>query len=74
MQRGISTVERAFQLAQSGRFTRVDEIKRELNREGHRGKHICGRLLMKQLNEALIRAQTTVSEATPSAGQPPSAY
>lgn len=33
--RRIGTVERAFQLARSGRCRTVDEIRAELRREGH---------------------------------------
>lgn len=51
-------IERAFQLARSGRFKKVDEIQRALKREGY-GRtegHLSGRLIRTQLKRACHEA------------------
>jgi hypothetical protein len=49
-----TTLERAFDLARSGQFASVQEIKKKLGTEGFYIDQINGPLLSKQLN-ALIR-------------------
>ena len=44
----ISTVERAFQLAASGRYATVTEIRSRLAHEGYRDEQVQGPLLAKQ--------------------------
>ncbi len=51
-------IERAFELARSGRFKKVDEIQRALKREGY-GRadgHLSGRLIRTQLRRACDEA------------------
>jgi len=49
-----TTLERAFELARSGGFATVDEIKRQLHADGYATAQITGRQLRDQLR-ALIR-------------------
>ncbi len=51
----ITPVERAFQLASSGKYASISAIKRRLSDEGYSADQIYGRSLTKQLN-ALIHA------------------
>ena len=46
-------IERAFQLAQSGNYRTIEEIKKRLAAEGYWGRHITGRVLLRQLRERL---------------------
>jgi hypothetical protein len=49
-----TTLERAFDLARSGKFSSVQEIKKKLGAEGFYIGQVTGRSLTKQLN-VLIR-------------------
>ena len=51
----MTTMERAFHLAQSGRFTRLTEVLTILDREGYSASQIQGPLLKRQLKD-LIKA------------------
>lgn len=55
MDPNMTALERAFQLARSGRFAGLQEIATSLNREGYSVKQIEGPLLKRQLSE-LIKA------------------
>jgi hypothetical protein len=55
MDHTITAMERAFQLAKSGVYASVPDIKRRLNAEGFSVAQITGRVLFMQLN-ALIQA------------------
>jgi hypothetical protein len=55
MDHTITAIERAFQLAKSGSYASVQEIKKRLSAEGYPLSHITGRTLSKQLVE-LIKA------------------
>ena len=55
MDHGITPLERAFQLAKSGSFASVTDIKKQLHEEGYSIVQVTGRVLRKQL-EALIQA------------------
>jgi hypothetical protein len=56
MDHKVSALERAFQLAKSGRMRTVDEIRNELKREGYDHKAVeGGRSLTSQLRD-LIKA------------------
>jgi hypothetical protein len=46
----LSQLERAFELAKSGRCTTVADIKRKLREEGYLDDQVEGRLLFSQLN------------------------
>jgi hypothetical protein len=54
MTAALSAVERAFQLASSGRFQSIEEIKRALDREGHVSAQVSGPVLYRQLRAALV--------------------
>jgi hypothetical protein len=51
----VTALERAFQMARSGDYVSVDDIKRQLSSEGYAASQVTGRTLMKQLL-GLIRA------------------
>jgi hypothetical protein len=57
-----STVERAFELARSGKYTKLEHIARQLNDEGFHSSKLEGPLLLKQLRK-LMEAATV--EASP---------
>lgn len=50
---GYSTIERAFQIAESGKAATVEEIARCLNREGYSTSVLTGPTLLKQLRERI---------------------
>jgi hypothetical protein len=54
MQR-MTSMERAFHLARSGKFTTITEVLTTLDREGYSGSQIQGPLLRRQLTD-LIKA------------------
>ena len=56
MDQDTKAIERAFQLAKSGKCRTVKEVKRRLFSEGYDTSQIEGRTLTKQLN-ALIKEQ-----------------
>ena len=45
----ITEVERAFQLAESGRFSSAELIRHQLKAEGYSTAHVTGKALTKQL-------------------------
>lgn len=57
MNPNVSEIERAFQLAKSGAYRSIDEIKKRLAAEGYWGRHITGRVLLRQLREHLPRRE-----------------
>jgi hypothetical protein len=48
-------LERAFELARSGRCSRVEDLRTQLRKEGYSVDRLTGRTLIKQL-QALIQA------------------
>jgi hypothetical protein len=58
MDQNVTALERAFQLARSGDYTSVENIKKQLSLEGYSATQVTGKTLMKQL-VALIRAART---------------
>jgi hypothetical protein len=48
-----TSLERAFELAKSGQFLTVEEIKKKLKAEGHSGDQLVGKTLIKQLRELI---------------------
>jgi hypothetical protein len=52
-------VERAFELARSGRFKDPYQIKKQLNLEGFSEDQIYGRRLHRQLRELISEAATS---------------
>ena len=57
MEPNISTLERAFQLAATGLFSTVSEIKLKLMHEGYRYEQVEGPELSKQLSAAITKAR-----------------
>ena len=60
MNRDITALERAFELATSGGCLTVAEIKRRLEDEGYSIAQITGRVLGKQL-DALIKTRAATN-------------
>ena len=54
MENNSTPLERAFELAKSGQFANVSDIKKHLGQEGLSSDQVTGRTLMNQLKE-LIR-------------------
>ena len=57
-----TALERAFELAKSGRYATSGDIKQVLNREGYAVSQITGPMLMRQLRKILV-ASREASEA-----------
>ena len=55
MDRNTSELERAFELAKSGRYRSLELIRGKLKAEGYSTEHVTGRFLIAQLM-AIIRA------------------
>ena len=66
-----SALERAFQLARSGRYATLDHIKRRLKAEGYSTEQITGGVLSKQLR-ALIQTTLKSRETNPAKKSAPS--
>src|SRR5436305_599476 len=49
------TIERAFQLARSGKFESVGQIQKQLSREGFDASRVAGPTLVAQLNKLINR-------------------
>ena len=60
-----SVFERAFELAASGRFLTVSEIRLRLHREGYREELIEGPILAKQLLDAIKQARVDRATSKP---------
>lgn len=63
MDQNKSTLERAFELARSGRYRTVSEVKRAVLAEGYSLAQLEGRALSRQLSD-LIKAKVTQSGTT----------
>ena len=63
MQTGVSVLERAFQLAATGRFDNVSQIKRRLDSEGYDTLQVSGPVLIKQLMTAICYARSPATIA-----------
>ena len=57
MDPNVSTLERAFQLASTGRYLTVTEIRLQLSREGYRHELVDGPTLKRQLVEVMTKAR-----------------
>jgi hypothetical protein len=53
MEPNITSLERAFQLAQTGQYGTVETIKRQLSREGYSASQIEGGVMRRQLKEII---------------------
>jgi hypothetical protein len=61
MKPNVTSLERAFELAKSGRFRTTSEIKIRLRKEGYLSESVDGHTLLSHLS-ALIREARTASE------------
>jgi hypothetical protein len=68
----ISQLERAFELARSGRCATVADIKRKLREEGYQDDQVEGPLLFGQLNSLMRKSagQTGSGSSTNSGSSP----
>ena len=48
-----TSLERAFELARSGQFSSLDDIRHQLDREGLNSQQVVGPVLMRQLRELI---------------------
>jgi hypothetical protein len=53
-----TALERAFELARSGRYLRLDQLLRRLNKEGYLGEQVTGPAIKKQLNQAIKESRS----------------
>ena len=55
----INLIERAYQLARTGEFAKVEHIERKLTREGYTAvaEHLSGKLMRRELNEMMRSAR-----------------
>jgi len=65
MDQKMTALERAFQLARSGRVAGLTEIVTSLNREGYSANQIEGRLLKRQLADLIKAARKTSVDSAP---------
>jgi hypothetical protein len=65
MDQKMTALERAFQLARSGRVAGLTEIVTSLNREGYSANQIEGRLLKRQLADLIKVARKASVDSTP---------
>jgi hypothetical protein len=49
--RDYSVIERAFQLARTGQYASIDDLKKKLRAEGYSVATITGPILLRQLRE-----------------------
>jgi hypothetical protein len=63
MDKDITALERAFQLAKTGQYANVQLIKRQLHREGYDQRQVEGPALLSQLS-SLIRAARKCAQRT----------
>jgi hypothetical protein len=57
MDRDVSALERAFQLAKSGNVATVEALKRQLKTEGYSVATVTGNVLSRQLRALIHAAQ-----------------
>jgi hypothetical protein len=53
----MTTIERAFELASSGNYVSVSEIRKQLDSEGFYTSQITGGVLLRQLRNLMQQAQ-----------------
>jgi len=54
-----SAVERAFELSRTGDFKDIEQLKKQLRREGFSPEHIYGKVLYQQLRKLMAEAATS---------------
>jgi hypothetical protein len=67
MDPNTSELERAFELAKSGRFTSVEQIRRQLKVEGYSTAHVTGKFLVGRLR-AIIHSNAGTGRQPQNAG------
>jgi hypothetical protein len=65
MEQRTTALERAFQLARSGRVAGLTDIITSLNREGYSANQIEGRLLKRQLADLIKTARKGSMDSAP---------
>ena len=62
-----NTIERAFELARSGEFRAVEEIRKQLLKERHDqvDSHLSGPMIRRQLRRACADARATATPGPP---------
>lgn len=65
-----TTIERAFELARSGRFEKLEHLESQLSREGHSAvyEHLRGAHIRRQLRELLKQSRAAEAASLESAG------
>lgn len=58
MEPNTTVIERAFQLAKSGIYRNVSEIKRKLSSEGYKAEAVTGGALLKQLRGIILNSSS----------------
>jgi hypothetical protein len=53
MESNKTALQRAFELAHSGRYLRLDQLLRRLNKEGYPGEQVTGPVVRRQLSRAI---------------------
>ena len=55
----VNVIERAYQLARTGEFAKVEHIERRLTREGYTAvaDHLGGKMMRRELNEMMRTAR-----------------
>ena len=66
----VTTLERAFEMARSGHFASVADIKKQLKVEGFSVAQVTGRVLTKQLKDLIRTAQEQSSAEEPASPIP----
>ena len=57
MKANQTTIERAFELAKSGRCSSIEEIRKVLAKEGYSAYQLTGRALREQISELIRKAK-----------------
>lgn len=60
MESNKTTLERAFELASSGSYTQLEDIRRQLKLEGYSEEQLYGGTLNKQLRSIIRQARAEV--------------
>lgn len=61
MDKDKTALERAFELARTGKFRSVTDLRNAINREGYAGSQIAGPALARQLSEIMKAASAPQS-------------
>lgn len=56
MHANTTALERAFELAKSGRFSSVGQVRKQVDYEGYDGRQLSGATLHRQLRQLLSKS------------------